>query len=125
MRFIAFTMLLLPAQTLQAVSICSDEAVVQKAGSGLSCLTITYSRNVVVTLDDGTSAHADEAFVDTRSDRVTLRGNVCVMQAGGKSHSDEVVFDINAKQLTSTGSKHKPVETKINLAALFGKKHDE
>ncbi len=115
-------LLVLPVAPLQAVRICSDSATVTRSTSDNNSLHISYQHHVVVTLDNGTTARADAAFVDTGTYRCTLRGNVCVHQAGGTSCSDTVEFDLRTKQLVSTGSKQCPVETTINVSQLWGKK---
>ena len=123
MRLALLIFMSLLAGTLHAATISSDTASITKVPDCQGAFFITYKHNVVVRLDDGTQAHASEAFIDTRYKRCMLRGNVQVQRTGGTSYSQEVVFDLHSKQITSTGSKHAPVETKLTIAKILKKKH--
>ena len=121
MRTALLIFMSLLAPLLQAATISSDTAQIKKVPDCPGAFFITYKQGVQIKLDDGTSAHADEAFIDTRYQRCMLRGNVLVDRMGGKSFSQEVVFDLDAKQIMSTGSKKKPVETKLKISEILKK----
>ena len=121
MRTAQFIILSLLATPLHAATISSDTAQINKVSDCPGAFFITYKHNVLIVLDDETQARADEAFIDTRYKRCMLRGNVQVLRMGGNSVSQEVVFDLDEKQITSTGSKKQPVETKLNVAKLLKK----
>ncbi len=119
MRTFKLLLLSLLVPMVQAATISSDTARIKKVPDCPGAFFITYSHNVHVVVDLAMQAHADEAFIDTRYQRCMLRGNVRVEQPGGNSVSQEVVFDLQAKQITSTGSKKNPVETKLDIAKLL------